>query len=49
MNSLLIVENYLCYLEKDINNRVDESGIGETVTTNFLISVDSIEPSRKST
>ena len=33
MNRLIVVENYLCYLEKDTNNRVGESGIGETGTT----------------
>ena len=30
MNRLIIVENYLCYLEKDVNIRVGKSGIGET-------------------
>ena len=30
MKKLIIVENYLWYLDKDVNNRVGESEIGET-------------------
>ena len=30
MNRFIIAENYLCYLEKDVNIRVGKSGIGET-------------------
>ena len=37
MNRLIIVENYICYFEKDINNRVDESAIGESGTTHRII------------
>ena len=29
MNRLIIVENYLCYWEKYVSNRVGETGIGE--------------------